>query len=413
MPDPCEDLEVYLVGGAVRDRLLGLRVKDRDWVVVGATPEQMIAKGFRPVGREFPVFLHPHTKEEFALARIERKTRPGYTGFEFDTSPTVTLEQDLARRDLTINAMAETPDGGLIDYFGGKDDLHDGILRHVSDAFAEDPVRILRVARFAARYGFAVADETRSMMNNIVTNGEVDALVPERVWHELQSALGESRPSLFIETLRNCDALERVFPELDCLFGVPQPKQYHPEVDCGVHIMLVVDQAARLTNDVQVRFAALVHDLGKCETPESDWPRHPHHERRGVARVRNLCARLRAPNQYRDLAVAVCEHHLLTHRIERLKPSTVVKLLDALRAFQHPQRLEQFILACEADMRGRSGYEDRDYPQAVMLREYYAAAKSVNTQFAAGQRQGRDIGAEIHRLRCEAIATVRRKNQTN
>ncbi len=408
MPDPSKDLEVYLVGGAVRDRLLGLRVKDRDWVVVGATPEKMIEKGFKPVGKEFPVFLHPISKEEYALARIEKKTHPGYAGFEFDTSPMITLEQDLSRRDLTINAMAETPDGQLIDYFGGKDDLHNGVLRHVSDAFAEDPVRILRVARFTARYGFAVADETRSLMRNMVTDGEVDALVPERVWNELRLALGEPRPSLFIQALRDCGALERTFPELDCLFGVPQPRRYHPEIDCGAHIMLVVDQAARLTDDPKTRFAALVHDLGKCVTPQSDWPSHPHHERRGVILVRDLCARLRVPNQYRDLAVAVCEHHLLVHRIERLKPSTVVKLLDALRAYQHPERLHQFILACEADMRGRTGYEDRDYPQADILRDYYRAAKSVNTEIIAAQRQGQDIGVEVHRQRCEAIANIRK-----
>ncbi len=409
MPDPSKHLEVYLVGGAVRDRLLGLQVKDRDWVVVGATPDKMIEKGFKPVGKEFPVFLHPNSKEEYALARVERKTRPGYTGFEFDASSIITLEQDLARRDLTINAMAETPDGQLIDYFGGKDDLHNGILRHVSDAFAEDPVRILRVARFTARYGFAVAHETRSLMHNMVTNGEVDALVPERVWNELRLALGEPRPSLFIHTLRDCGALERIFPELDCLFGVPQPRQYHPEIDCGVHIMLVVDQAAKLTDDPQVRFAALVHDLGKCVTPESDWPSHPHHERRGIKLVRDLCARLRVPNQYRDLAVAVCEHHLLVHRIERLKPSTVIKLLNALRAYQHPDRLHQFILACEADMRGRSGYEDRAYPQADILRRYHEATKSVDTGIIAEHRQGQDIGEEIHRQRCEVIAKLRKQ----
>ncbi len=407
MPDPSEDLEVYLVGGAVRDRLLGLQVKDRDWVVVGATPDKMIERGFKPVGKEFPVFLHPKSKEEYALARVEKKTRPGYTGFEFDTSPIITLEQDLARRDLTINAMAETPDGRLIDYFGGRDDLRDGILRHVSDAFAEDPVRILRVARFTARYGFTVADETRSLMHQLVTNEEVDALVPERVWNELRLALGEPRPSLFIQTLRDCGALVRIFPELDCLFGVPQPRHYHPEIDCGTHILLVVDQAAKLTGDPQVRFAALVHDLGKCLTPESDWPHHPHHERRGVALVLDLCARLRVPNQYRDLAVAVCEHHLLAHRIERLKPSTVIKLLNALRAYQHADRLQQFILACEADMRGRTGYEDRAYPQADILRGYYEAAKSVDTENIAAQRQGPDIGKEIHRQRCAAIAKLR------
>lgn len=409
MPDPSKDLEVYLVGGAVRDRLLGLRVKDRDWVVVGATPDGMIEKGFKPVGKEFPVFLHPISKEEYALARVERKIQPGYTGFEFDTSPVITLEQDLARRDLTINAMAEAPGGQLIDYFGGKDDLHNGILRHVSDAFAEDPVRILRVARFTARYGFTVADETRSLMREMVINGEVDALVPERVWNEMHLALGEPRPSLFIQALRDCGALERIFPELDCLFGVPQPKQYHPEVDCGVHIMLVVDQAAKLSDDPQVRFAALVHDLGKCLTPESDWPRHPHHERRGVKLVYALCARLRVPNQYRDLAVSVCEHHLLIHRIEQLKPSTVINLLNALRAFHTPRRLHQFILACEADMRGRTGYEDRDYPQADILRRYHQAAKSVDTEIIATQRRGQDIGEEIHRQRCAAIAKIRRQ----
>ncbi len=412
MPDPTDDLEAYLVGGAVRDRLLGLDVKDRDWVVVGATPEMLTRRGFKPVGKDFPVFLHPESKEEYALARIERKTGPGYAGFTFDTSPTITLREDLERRDLTINAMAETRDGRLIDYFGGKEDLDNGLLRHVSQAFAEDPVRILRVARFAARYGFTVAEETRSLMNRMVMEGEVDALVPERVWNELRSALGEPRPSLFIRELRNCGALACIFPEIDCLFGVPQPRKYHPEVDSGLHVMLVVDQAARLSNDPQVGFAALVHDLGKCGTPESEWPSHRDHARRGLQPIRELCRRLRVPNEYRDLALAVCEHHLLVHRIAALKPSTVVRLLESLRAFHRPKRLQQFLLACEADMRGRTGFENLDYPQAGLLWNYYQAASAIDNSSIAATLEGRKISEEIHRRRCRAIEKLKRNNPT-
>ena len=413
MPEPSTNLEVYLVGGAIRDQLLGLQVKDRDWVVVGATPEIMLQRGFRSVGKEFPVFLHPTSKEEYALARIERKTRPGYTGFEFDASSSITLKQDLARRDLTINAMAETPDGKLIDYFGGKKDLENGILRHVSDAFAEDPVRVLRVARFAARYCFVIADETRNLMQQMVDNGEVDTLVPERVWNELRLALGESRPSLFIQALRDCNALDRIFPEINRLFGVPQTKKYHPEIDTGLHTLLVIDHAAKLSDDSQVQFAALVHDLGKGLTPEAEWPSHRNHERLGLRTIRDMCSRLRVPNQYRDLALAVCEYHLLVHRVAQLKPSTIIKLFENIRAFQHPHRLKQLTLACEADMRGRTGFENREYPQGEILHRYYEAAQSVKTNAIVKDRQGGEIADEVHRQRCKAIEKLKTSEQKN
>ncbi len=403
MPDIPEHLEVYLVGGAVRDRILGLPVKDRDWVVVGATPEIMARHGYRPVGKEFPVFLHPQTKEEYALARVERKTRPGYTGFDFDTSPAVTLKQDLARRDLTINAMAQATDGRVIDYFGGRDDLHNGVLRHVSEAFVEDPVRVLRVARFAARYDFSIADETMALMRQMTDNGEVDALVPERVWNELRLALGETRPSLFLRALRACGALARITPEIDGLFGVPQTSKYHPEIDTGEHIALVIDQAARLTDDTRVQFAALVHDLGKGETPRSEWPRHIGHECLGLGPIRALCARLRVPNQHRDLGLLVCEYHLAMHGIEQLRVSTVLNMLEHLDAFHRPERVTQFAVACEADMRGRSGYENYPYRQTEVLRRYFEAAVSVDTGRIAQSRTGADIAKEIERQRCAAM----------
>lgn len=414
MPEPSTDLEVYLVGGAIRDRLLGLQVKDRDWVVVGTTPEIMLQRGFKSVGKEFPVFLHPTSKEEYALARVERKTRPGYTGFKIDASPSITLKQDLARRDLTINAIAETPDGKLIDYFGGKKDLENGVLRHVSDAFVEDPVRVLRVARFAARYCFVIADETRNLMQRMVDNGEVDALVPERVWNELRLALNESRPSLFIHALRDCKAMGRIFPEINRLFGVPQPKKYHPEIDTGLHTLLVIDQAAKLSDDPRVRFAALVHDLGKGLTPEAEWPNHRNHEQLGLQAIRDLCSRLRIPNQYRDLALAVCKYHLLVHRVAQLKSSTVIEIFENTRAFQHPLRLQQLTLACEADMRGRTGFENREYPQGEILHRYYEAAKSVDINSIASNRLGKEISEELHRRRCKAIEKLKKSaNERN
>ncbi len=403
-------MQVYLVGGAVRDKLLGLEPRDRDWVVVGATPEAMLENGFKPVGKDFPVFLHPETGEEYALARTERKTAPGYHGFEVHASPDVTLEEDLKRRDLTINAMAEDKEGHLIDPFGGCDDLDLGRLRHVSPAFAEDPVRILRVARYAARYGkwgFSVAHGTNKLMRRMVADGEVDALVPERVWQELVGALEEESPSRFFEVLRGCGALGRIFPELEALAGVPQPKHHHPEEDTWVHVMMVLNQAARLSPDPRVRFAALVHDLGKGTTPETEWPRHHAHEHRGVALVEGLCERLRCPREYRDLALVVTRHHGVYHRAEELRPATFVKTLEAIDAFRRPERLEQFLLACEADSRGRPGYEDADFAQPGLFRRAFAAASAVNPKAIIDQGyQGAEIGERLHEARIEAVKTA-------
>lgn len=400
-------MKTYLVGGCVRDKLLNLAVQDRDWVVVGASPADMQAKGFKSVGKDFPVFLHPKTKEEYALARTERKTAPGYTGFEFHATPDVTLEEDLQRRDLTINAIAETEDGQLIDPYHGLDDIKARRLRHVSPAFAEDPVRILRVARFAARYaelGFTIAEETMAMMKSMVQQGEVDALVPERVWAEMQKALGEKTPARFIEVLRECGALKKLLPEVDCLFGVPQPEKYHPEIDTGIHVLLVLQQAAHLTEDTRIRFAALVHDLGKGITPEEELPQHIEHERRGVPLVKELCKRLRVPNDYRDLAVLVTEYHLYPHLAHELRPETKLKLFEKLDAFRRPERFEQFLLACEADSRGRPGYEDRVLEKPDILRRALAAARSVDAAaLAKPDMSGKQIADAIRQQRIDAI----------
>ncbi len=399
-------MKAYLVGGAVRDKRLGLPVKDRDYVVVGATPEEMVAKGFRPVGADFPVFLHPDSKEEYALARTERKSGHGYKGFTVYSAPDVTLEDDLRRRDLTINAMAEDENGALIDPFGGAGDLRDGVLRHVSPAFAEDPVRILRVARFAARYakwGFHVAHATSALMKKMVENGEVDHLVPERVWAECEQALGEPAPSRFFVVLRGCGALARIFPEIDALFGVPQPAAHHPEVDTGAHVMLVLDAAAKLSDDPRVRFAALVHDLGKGTTPAAEWPTHHGHEARGVELVRALCERLRVPNDYRDLAMRVAEYHMHCHRVAELQPGTLLDVIQALDGFRRPERVEQFRLACEADFRGREGFADRAYEQGVLFRAAFEAARAVDTAAIAGGESGPKVGERIRQARIAAI----------
>jgi tRNA nucleotidyltransferase (CCA-adding enzyme) len=401
-------VEIYLVGGAVRDRLLGIEPKDRDWVVVGATPQQMLELGYQAVGKDFPVFLHPETKEEYALARTERKTGPGYHGFEFHASPEVTLEQDLARRDLTINAMAEDGEGNIIDPFNGRDDLENGLLRHVSNAFVEDPVRILRIARYAARFakwGFRVAHATHALMKKMVENGEVDALVAERVWQELERSLAEEAPQRFFEVLRNCGALARIFPELEALFGVPQPRHHHPEEDSGVHTLMVLEQAARLTPDTRVRFAALVHDLGKGTTPAQEWPQHIEHEARGVPLVEAVCERLRLPKEYRELAVAVTRDHLYYHRAAELRAATLLKLLERLDVFRRPERLEQFVLACEADARGRSGYEGREFPQSDIIRAAYHAAAAISAREVVERGfSGKAVGDELHKLRAEAIS---------
>ena len=401
-------LEVYLVGGAVRDRLLDRPVTERDWVVVGATPEDMERRGFRPVGKDFPVFLHPQTHEEFALARTERKTAPGYHGFTVHAAPDVTLEQDLGRRDLTVNAMAETPEGELVDPFNGMADLRSRQLRHVSEAFREDPVRILRLARFAARYaplGFAPAEDTMALCREMVEAGEVDALVPERVWQEWSKALGEAAPAVFIQVLRDCGALARLLPELDRLFGIPQPEKHHPEIDTGVHTLMVLEQAARLTDDNEVRFAALLHDLGKGTTPQEQWPRHIGHEQRGVKLVRQVCERYRVPNDHRELAVITSRYHLLCHQARELRPETVLSLLERTDAFRRPERFRKFLLACEADARGRTGLEDRDYPQRPLLERCHAVAAGIGgAEFAAQGLKGKAIAQAVSAARTKAIS---------
>ena len=410
--NPADAFETWQVGGCVRDRLLGLPIKDHDWVVVGATPEAMLKAGFRPVGKDFPVFLHPQTHEEYALARTERKTAPGYTGFQFHAAPDVSLEQDLARRDLTVNAMAESGSGEIIDPFGGQNDLQARLLRHVSPAFVEDPVRILRVARFAARFaglGFKVADETMQLMRKMVDNGEVAALVAERVWQEMQRALTEERPAVFIQILRDCGALAVLLPEVDRLFGVPQPEKHHPEVDTGIHTLMVLEQAARLSDDPTVRFAALLHDLGKGVTPADQLPRHIGHEARGVPLVKELCTRLKVPKDYRDLAILVTRYHLHYHRVAELRPTTLLETLEALDAFRRPQRFEQFLLACEADSRGRTGFEDAEFEQPRLFREAYQAAAHVKVDELLKQGlKGKAIAEALHQQRCQAIATARK-----
>jgi tRNA nucleotidyltransferase (CCA-adding enzyme) len=404
-------MQVYLVGGAVRDRLLGREVRERDWVVVGATPAQLEALGYAPVGREFPVFLHPETKEEYALARLERKVAPGYRGFVTEFSPSVTLEEDLLRRDLTINSMAESSDGKLIDPYGGQKDLEARQLRHVSPAFAEDPVRILRVARFAARYaplGFRVADATLALMRTMVVNGEADALVPERVWAELQRALGEPRPDVFIEVLRESGALRVVLPELDALFGVPQPPHWHPEVDTGLHQLLALQQCVRMGGGERARFAVLLHDLGKGVTPRDRWPAHHGHEETGIELVERVCERLRVPNDFRDPALLCARYHTHVHRALELRPGTLLDMLERSDAFRRPERFADVLLACEADARGRTGLEDRPYPQ----REYVEAVRQVaaQTQLSAEERAGLtggDIGLRLRERRLQAIAALR------
>jgi len=404
-------MKTYLVGGAVRDELLGLPIKERDWVVVGARPEELTDLGFRPVGRDFPVFLHPQTNEEHALARTERKTGPGYRGFETRFSPDVTLEQDLERRDLTVNAIARDEQiGAIVDPFGGRKDIEAKLLRHVSPAFVEDPLRVLRVARFAARFaplGFSVATETVELMRRISKSGELDALVPERVWQETVKALHTEAPQIFFSTLREVHALAIIFPEIDALFGVPQPERWHPEIDTGVHTLMVLEQAAKLTVDPLVRFAALVHDLGKGVTPAEILPRHIGHENRSAELVKSLCTRLRIPNEYRDLAVITARYHGLCHRAAELRPTTVLELLENIDAMRRPIRFEQFLLACEADMRGRTGFETRPYPQADHLRRAYSAASTVKLDPQITQTlDGQQIAERIRRARIDAIARI-------
>ncbi len=401
-------MKIFLVGGAVRDRLLGRQPHEHDYVVVGATPGELIALGYRPVGKDFPVFLHPTTGEQYALARTERKTGRGYYGFETRFSPDVTLEDDLGRRDLTINAIAQDDDGTLVDPHGGRGDIEARVLRHVSAAFVEDPLRVLRVARFAARFaplGFSVAPETMELLRGIVSSGEMAALVPERVWVETERALGEERPSVYFEVLRECGALAAVFPEVAALDGVPQPAKWHPEIDTGVHTMQALEVAASLSPDTTVRFAAVVHDLGKGLTPREQWPRHLGHEEAGATLIEAVCARLKVPNEHRDLAVLVARHHAKVHRAAELRPVTMLELLEATDAFRRAERFDRLLLACEADARGRGpDLRAAPYPQAGLLRRARDAAARVRLEpeFLAGST-GPVIAERMRATRVEAI----------
>ena len=402
-------MQIYMVGGAVRDALLGLPVQDRDWVVVGATPEALMALGYVPVGKDFPVFLHPASREEYALARTERKTAQGYRGFAVHAAPDVTLEEDLARRDLTINAIAQGADGALTDPYGGQRDIAARVLRHVTEAFAEDPVRILRVARFAARFpDFSIAPETLALMQRMVTDGEVDALVPERVWQELARGLMAQQPSRMFEVLRACGALHKLLPEVARLWGVPQRAEYHPEVDTGVHLMMVLDMAAQMNAPLAVRFACLGHDLGKGTTPVAEWPRHIGHEERSARLLKALCLRLRVPNECSELADVVAREHGNIHQSSEFGAAALVRLLERCDAFRKPQRFADILLACECDARGRLGLNGQPYPQRQRLLGALSAAQSVSTAevAAAAEAQGLSgaaIGQAVHTARTLAL----------
>lgn len=403
-------MQIYLVGGAVRDQLLQLPVYDRDWVVVGSSPQAMLAAGFQAVGKDFPVFLHPKTKEEHALARTERKTGVGYTGFACHYAPDVTLEEDLLRRDLTINAMAQDESGQLIDPHGGQRDLAAKVIRHVSPAFVEDPLRVLRVARFAAKLahlGFTVAEETMQLMTDIAQSGELGHLTAERVWQEWHKSLSTNHPEVFLQVLRDCGALAVVLPELDRLFGVPQPEKWHPEIDTGIHTLMVTKQAALLSDSLPVRFSAQVHDLGKGVTPPSEWPSHKLHCHTGLKVIESLCDRIRVPNEFRDLALAVCAQHSNIHRADELKPATKLKVLGLLDVWRKPERLEQVLLCCEADHRGRLGLEEKSYPQRDIFLQAYQAALSVEVQAVIRDGfQGKQIKEELDKRRIQAISEV-------
>lgn len=402
-------MQRYLVGGAVRDNLLGYPFHERDWVIVGATPQQMLDLGYQQVGKDFPVFLHPQSKEEHALARTERKNGKGYTGFSVYAAPDVTLEQDLLRRDLTINAIAQADDGSLVDPFGGVADIKQKILRHVSDAFAEDPLRVLRVARFYARYahlGFTVAEETQALMQKL--SDELDTLTPERVWQETAKALSEPTPQAYFQLLHDTGALAVLMPELDALWGVPQPPQWHPEIDTGIHTLLVLEQATALSERLDIRFASLVHDLGKGVTKPELWPAHHGHEHTGLPLIKQLSERLRVPNDCRDLALLVCEFHQIIHRAGELKSGTVLKLFNAIDVWRKPERLEAILLCCTADLRGRTGFEQASYPQAAYLRQLANAARSVNVkQLIARGLTGEAIKQGLQRSRLDAIKTAK------
>ncbi|MGF1682038.1 multifunctional CCA addition/repair protein [Photobacterium minamisatsumaniensis] len=403
-------MQTYLVGGAVRDALLGLAVKDKDWVVVGATPQEMLTKGYTQVGSDFPVFLHPKTKQEHALARTERKSGKGYTGFICHSAPDVTLEQDLLRRDLTVNAIAQDSDGTYIDPYQGLSDLENRILRHVSPAFVEDPLRVLRVARFAARFahlGFTIAPETIALMQEMVVAGELSALTPERVWMEWEKSLHTQNPEIFLKILRQCGALAVIMPEIHDLFGVPQPAKWHPEIDCGIHTLLVAEQAAKLSNDLLIRFAAQVHDLGKALTPPEEWPSHKMHCQTGLAAIKGLCQRLRIPNDYRDTALMVCAQHTKLHFAAELRPATFIDIFDQIDAWRKPERVKQLALCCRADVRGRTGFENDPYLQADIFLGAFCAAESVAVKpiVEAGYK-GKDIKEQLTAQRIAAVNTA-------
>ena len=408
-------MQTFLVGGAVRDQLLQLPVVERDYVVVGATVQHMLDAGFMPVGKDFPVFLHPHSKAEYALARTERKSGRGYKGFDCIADPSITLEQDLLRRDLTINAMALADDGTLIDPYNGKHDLDQRLLRHVSPAFVEDPLRVLRVARFAARFfglGFRVADETRTLMREMAQSGELADLTPERVWKEISRALGEAHPDIFISVLRDCGALNIVLPEVDALFGVPQPEKHHPEIDTGEHCLQCLQQAVKLDADTATRFAVLVHDLGKARTPQEQWPRHIDHEKKSLPLIRQLCTRLRVPTEFRDLALITAQFHTHCHRALELRPATIVRLFDGADAWRKPQRFEQFLLACEADARGRGELCTRDSPQRDYLAHCLQAARGIDkTPLIEQGLRGEAFGHAMTALRTQAVTDVKQQRQ--
>jgi len=400
-------LKKYLVGGAVRDQLLGRQVKERDWVIVGSSVEEMIKQGFKPVGKEFPVFLHPETHDEYALARTEKKVGHGYHGFEFYASPEVTLEEDLKRRDLTVNAMAQDEDGTIIDPYNGQDDLKKRVLRHVSEAFAEDPVRILRIARFASRFhDFTIAPETMKLMQEMVGSGEVDALVRERVWQELERALCEDHPERFIEVLRECGALKVIFPEIDALFGIPGSIEWHPEVDTGIHLLMALKRAVELTNDPVIRFAVLVHDVGKSLTEKEKLPKHHGHCEKGVVLVKELCRRLHVPKKYQDLAELVTEHHGNCHKALEHSAKAALKFLERLDAFRRPKRFENFLIACKADTQGRLGFNEHPYLEADFLKNVYEKCAVIDTKEIIEKFKGEEIAKEIHKKRLKVIQNV-------
>ncbi|MHC8440822.1 MAG: multifunctional CCA addition/repair protein [Candidatus Eutrophobiaceae bacterium] len=397
-------MAIYLVGGAVRDALLGCEVCERDYVVVGSTPEKMLAQGFKAVGKDFPVFLHPKTKMEYALARTERKTQLGHKGFAFNVVPDISLEEDLRRRDLTVNAMAMDDAGEIVDPYGGQADLQARLLRHVSPAFAEDPLRVLRAARFAAQLDFQIAPETLELMRRMSASGELGHLVPERVWRETEKALRTPAPIRYIQSLRECGALAAIFPEIDCLFGIPQTKKWHPEVDTGIHTLMTLEQACKLTEDPEARFAALVHDLGKATTPKDEWPSHKGHDIRGVKIIEKLCKRIKTPKRYADLACLVSRYHIELHHVMEMHPSEIMELAEKLDALRKPERLRQFLLCGIADFRGRLGMEDKPYPQAEYLQRAVNACKAVDTRdFQERGLQGREFAQVLRQRRIQAI----------